>query len=227
MRYLELIEKITFKPDMVEKLKSMYDKGLTYREMANELKIDTKSAINALNRYYSDRLRRIESKIANLDGASQNAIIDAFFTGKSVAELAKAYDVSIYGMSYLISKIVGKSKFQQELDKRKAQPGTQTGYKVTPKMIKIMRQFWAAGVPSTEIADKLDNVIASRNVLYHMRKQPDFDELQLKRNAAQKPIKPTDNASTKINRPGVRGNLRSKGPSSKHAYGMFRSKKDL
>lgn len=227
MRYLELIEKTTFTPEMVEKLKSMYDNGLTYREIATKLNIDTKSAINALNRYYKDRPKRLESKIANLDDASKNAIVDAFFGGKSVAELAKAYDVSIYGMSYLISKIVGKTKFQQELDKRKTQSGVQTGYKVTPEMIKIMRKLWAAGIPSTEIADKLDNVIASRNVLYHMRKQPDFDELQLRRDSAQAPIKPKDDASTKIHRPGVGGNLRSKGPGSKHAHGMFRSNKDL
>lgn len=226
MRFNELTEAVKFTPDMIDRLRNLYDQGMLYHQIAKILNMETKSVINALNRYYPDRPRRQENRLAKLDSQTQQIIADAFLSGKQMASLAKEYDVSITGMATLLARLIGKDRFRQEIDNRKSQPGIQTRDKVTPEMIQTMRKLWAAGTPSTEIAHQLDNVIASRNVLYHMRKQPDFDELQMKREFAQKPVTPTLDATTKIYPPGVMDNLRSKGPGSKNAYGMTRSRKD-
>ena len=133
--------------------------------------------------------------------------------------------VSVSTILDVLQHELGIERYNAEMAKRKAAPGVQIRYKITPEMLVKMRELYAAGKTLAYISDHFDNVITTTAIGPAMKRQPDYAELRAKRDENTRKVKHSPVATTKITRAGEIDNLRGKGPGSKNTWGMFPSTK--
>ncbi len=201
-------------------VKWAYDQGHPYHEISALTGMDVNDVSNILTRHYPERKRRAEHLKGALIDSDIEDIVMKFADGKPIAHIADEYGVSPSVVTSVITDQFGDDVLKSELDRRRATPGTKMKNKVTPDMIEVMRREYAKGKSSTEISDMLGNVISYGAVDDHLRKQPDWNELRDAWEKSRVGIRRAAQATTKIYRAGARDNLRSKGPSTRHTYGV-------
>jgi IS30 family transposase len=210
-----------YEPRDIEDIKYAYDQGYSYEDIANMIGTTRNDVGNMLNRYYGGRERRAEHLGGALTTDDKVAITLAFADGQTISEIAADMGIPPSLVRSVLTSQWGIDTVKDEMKVRRSTPHTRVKDKVTNDMIQVMRDEYSEGKSPVDIANKLGNVVSHSTVLRTLKLQPDWNALRAKWEARRRAIRHAAQASTKISRPGTIGNLRSKGPGSKHSYRMF------
>jgi hypothetical protein len=218
-------QKVT--PAQITQLKNLWDEGWSREDIAELMGLKVRRIDNLLSAYYPDRPRK---QVHRLDitrtPEMTRQMVDMFNAGENLSKIAMKFGVDKTTPEHWIDDAMGKGYVAGVLDDRRKLPGTSTlPNKITPEMLNTMRYLYKQGTSLQDISDKLGNVIVGRTVLATMVKQPDYAQLRAEWEKNRQRVKPKLSADRKIYRPGTIDNLRSKGPGSKHMYGVFTPKK--
>jgi predicted transcriptional regulator len=205
----------------IDDIKFAYDQGYSYEDIAKMIGTSKIDVANMLRKYYGGRERRSEHLGGALTLDDKVAITLAFADGQTMSEIAADMGIPPSLVRSVLTSQWGIDTVKDEMKKRRETPGTKVRDKVTDDMIKVMRDEYADGKSPADIADKLGNIISHSTVLRTLRLQPDWAELRAKWQARRKAIRQAAPKTTNIYRAGTIGNLRSKGPGTKHSYRMF------
>lgn len=205
----------------IDDVKYAYDQGHTYADIAKLLDLSVNDVSNILTRQYPGRERRAEHLGSALTMDDKVAITLAFADGKTIDSIAHDLGIAQSLVRSVLRGEWGDDTVDQELSARRTTPGLQISHKITTDMMAKMREMYADGKGPTEISIALDAVVTPTSIIHALRKQEDYDQLRAKYDARRKARKQAAQKTATIYRPGTIGNLRSKGPGSRHMYGRF------
>jgi hypothetical protein len=211
--------------DTIDLVKRLWDQGKKSKAIATELGLTISSVRGILTRFYKSRPGLIISMVGALTDEDRAGIVSEFLNSHTTTKIADAYGVSLSTILDVLQNELGVERYNAEMAKRKAAPGVQIRYKITPEMLVKMRELYAAGKTLAYISDHFANVITTTAIGPAMKRQPDYAEIRAKRDENTRKVKHSPVATTKITRAGEVDNLRSKGPGNKNTWGMFPSTK--
>ena len=216
-----------FTPAQITQLKNLWDEGWSREDIAELMGLKVRRIDHLLSAYYPDRPRKQGHRpdITQTPEMTRQ-MVDMFNAGENLRNIAMKFGVDKTTPEHWIDDAMGKGYVAGVLDDRRKLPSTSTlANKITPEMLNTMRYLYKQGTSLQDISDKLGNVIVGRTVLATMVKQPDYAQLRAEWEKNRQRVKPKLSADRKIYRPGTIGNLRGKGPASKHMSGVFTPKK--
>jgi len=227
--YPDREKKFTFvTPDTIETLKNLWDEGWRREEIAELMGLKLRRIDHLLSAYYPNRPNKQFQKPQTTLGTPdvKREVADLWRSGMNLRDIGKKYEIDHGTAQQWIDEILGQGTVKKDVELKRSQPGTDhLAGKVTPEMLKTMRYLYQQGTSLTDISDKLGNVVVPRTVLATMVKQPDYAQLRADWEKNRQRVAPKLPANRKIYRAGTIDNRRSKGPSSKHMYGVFTPKK--
>jgi endonuclease YncB( thermonuclease family) len=229
MRAWEFINegKVPFSPDIIADVRKAYDLGYTMKEIGQLTDLTVPKVGYILDRYHKDRNKRIENIAQAATPEDKVEMARLWQDGENVRNIAKKFAVDTTTVERWLDEILGQGTVKKDVALKRSQPGTERiAGKVTPEMVQKMRELFKTGMIARDISASLGNVVVPRTVSLTLAKQPDYVELraQWETNYRRK-VRPKLSATTGIYRPGTIGNLRHKGPSSRHMSGVFSPKK--
>jgi hypothetical protein len=204
-------------PDLVELIKLDWDSGKQAPDIAANLGISINQVNNILQRYYPERSGKKLHLGRALTAQDKDYIAMMFMDGAGLNEIAGKYDVGAGTVQSAIVDVLGLDAYKTEIARRQTSPGRRLPDKITPEISKDIVSWYKQGYGQTWIADKLDNLITGSTIFYHLRAKPNYQELRDEHDRNRQVRRKTA-TTTKIYRPGTIGNLRNKGPASKHMY---------
>lgn len=201
--------------EKLARVKQLWDEGWKHKDIAELLGMVPNTVSHWLKDYYPDRPRQQTFLALALTDADKADIVSKWQNGQSVVDISNEYGVKHMTVARIIINAVGKEQYDNRI---KANQG-KAGYNkmTTPDQIEQMASMYRSGMSSPAIGNKF-NVTAS-TVLHHLKKRSDWSELEAeyKNNHVRKSSGP---ALTDKTRSGEIGNLRSKGPRSRHTSGV-------
>lgn len=229
-RYKDRTRKFTpvkMTPERLKDIKDAYDQGWSLKDIGELVGTSHSQIGNILTKYYPDRKPRIIHAAKAASPEDKTAAFDLWDSGIGIRGIAKKLGVDPDAIKNWLTDKYGQEAIDQEQERRRSTGGSslRMPHKVTPEMKQKMRELYVTGMILRDIADALGNVVDPRTVLAAMSREPDFEELRAAREERTQAIKKRGPTTTNIHRPGTIGNLRSKGPGSKHTHGMFPSSK--
>ncbi len=223
-RYKDRTRKFTpvkMTPERLKDIKDAYDLGYKIREIGELFDTSPAQIGNILTKYYPDRAQRVVHTAKAATSEDIEKAIALWKNGEGIKNIGDAVGVDATTVTrWLIDKF-GSDEVEKEQTRRRSTGGSlHISRKVTPEMRDKIRELYVTGMKLDDIAIAIGSVIAPRNVESAMTREPDYAELRAKRDERKQQIKKANVATTKIYRPGTIGNLRSKGPQSRHTQGV-------
>jgi hypothetical protein len=211
--------------DTIDLVKISSDEGKNPAEIATDLNIPVTRVWSILNRFYPERSNKTLYLALALTDDDKKDMVSKFQSGATVHSLADLYSIGPSSVIRLLQDAIGQEAFNNELERRKSSPGFKHPNKITPEILATIRRLYVQGKTFDNIADQIDNIVSSSRICVIMGKQPDYAELRAKRDEKTRKVKHSPVVTTKKTPAGIDGNQHSKGPGSKHTYGMFPSSK--
>lgn len=210
-------------PDTIELVKLDWDSGKKPQEIADNLGLSNTVVTDILRKYYPNRSGKLVQPTRALTDQDKNEIVAAFRNGSNPTEIAKQYGLTGPSMRELIIARIGEEDYDDEIAAHRSMPGKQMPGKITPEMLEKIIYLYKQGNYTTQIADKLNNVVTRVSIADRLRNLPNWEEIRTEHDkfAKRKSRGPT---TKKKDRAGEIGNLQGKGQGSKHFHGQHPSK---
>jgi len=206
--------------DLIDLVKLLWDEGKTQAEIGQYLSMKPANVHTLLARYYPDRPRVIARPGRELSASARTEIVNDFVQGLSVKEIGRKYGVSNNLIVHELETHLG-NEYQNEIARRRAVPGQMVSNKISAENLAKMIDMYRQGMGPKDIAIHFDNIAHPTSILRAIRRQPNYAELRKEWEKRRSDVRPSVAATRQVYRPGTIGNLRSKGPGSPSAYGMF------
>jgi len=206
--------------DTIDLVKMAWDEGKTPVAIATDLGLSPGSVRHILHRYYKSRQGKLVKLSSALTDDDKTTIVSRFLNQATLDDIGNDYGVADTTITGILKSKLGVDRYNDIISSRKRSIGTEISNKITPEMRDKIRELYITGMSAHDIANAIDNIIAARNVYAAMKREPDYAELRAARDARKQKVKTGNASTTKIYRPGTIGNLRSKGPQSRHTSGV-------
>lgn len=216
--YSDRPNKSRYDQETIELVKLDWDSGKLPMEIATNLNLDITTVRHILNKYYPDRSgKRIEFAKALNDEDKANMVL-AFMSGKTATEIANEYGLEHTTIKGILKNRLGH-KYDVEMARRRSLPGEDISGKITPEMLDKAIHMYRQGKSTVLISDELGNVVGPSSIYDRLKSLPNWPEIRADYERFGR-IKRPKQVTTKVTRAGEIGNLRSKGPSSRHTHGV-------
>jgi hypothetical protein len=210
--------------DIINQIKTAWDNGKKAIEIAADLGMNAGSVANILQNHYKDRLGRQLQAGRALNDDDRNSIVASFLNNKSANSIANDYGVVKHTITDILKTKLGVERYNDISNQRKASSGILVPKKITPGLLVKIKELYVTGMPLRDISTYFDNVVNRTAISMAIKRQPHYEELKAKRDERTRKINTGSVATTTIYRPGTIGNQRSKGPDSKHTWGVNRTR---
>ena len=175
--------------------------------------------------YYADRPNKREMISRQASESDKHGIVVDFMNGMDPGDIASKYNVTQAFVRRTVVVTIGQDEYDNEVNAKREISTAPIPGKITADMIPIMVNLYRNGNTLDSIADKLPRTVSASSILKKLKSLPDWLDIRMDYEKNRKRRLPAKQATTRIYRPGTIGNLRSKGPSSRHTSGMFPSAK--
>jgi predicted transcriptional regulator len=207
MRAWEFITETPKTPQAtIDLTKQLRDQGLTNAQIGSRLDLSVSQVNHLLKKYHPERIKKQNPFPREVI----NSVNDLRNQGFKYAEIAKTLDLTWPQVNNILALYATDRSNKRQLFPEDLMPTFVDMYRKGQSGETIVRNL------------KLD--ISNSAIENRLRKLPNWEDIRADYYASRR-FKPKGPTMTTIHRPGTIGNLRGKGPNSKHMYGVFTPKK--